>query len=619
MARKKTDKPAREFALMQPNGRVRYTKIDVVLILALTLIYAAVAFFNLGNMTGPQTAFSATGGDKVIIALDSAQHIETLMFFTGVRTGHETPKYSIAYSLDGRQYSSLTEKENAVFHWAKIPVNQEAKYIRISLANYTEMTEIDEVGLFGPDDVQLKIQSVKDMNGQDIPQLYDEQDQVPADVSFKNGTYFDEIYHARTAYEHLNGIYPYETTHPPLGKALIALGISIFGMVPFGWRFMGTLCGVLMVPMMYLFGKQMFKKSIFGFIPAFLMAFDFMHFTQTRIATIDSYAVFFIIIMYYFMLRFFQTNYNCQNLKTCLKPLFWSGLFFGIGAASKWIDIYAGIGLAVLFFTSIILRWKEYRLANEPDHEKNQEAQMVRERFKKNTLHLTLWAVVFFAVIPICVYVLSYLPMAFIKTYNYTLENVWANQVSMLSYHGKLVATHPYSSWWYEWPIMRVPIWYFSGSENGMSSSISAFGNPAVWWTGMAATVCVLGIAAKRALANSLKPRDHKIKQEHMILFLMVAYMSQYVPWMPISRIVFIYHYFASIPFVILIITYVLYVIYNKLPEGKKKGFYIGVGIYLLSNLVLFGMFYGPISGFPTDRGYVDAWLKWVSSWVLRS
>ena len=41
----------------------------------------------------------------------------------------------------------------------------------------------------------------------------------------------------------------YETTHPPLGKDLIMVGIALFGMTAFGWRFAGTLFGVLLVPL----------------------------------------------------------------------------------------------------------------------------------------------------------------------------------------------------------------------------------------------------------------------------------------------------------------------------------------------------------------------------------
>jgi dolichyl-phosphate-mannose--protein O-mannosyl transferase len=62
---------------------------------------------------------------------------------------------------------------------------------------------------------------------------------------------FDEVYHAKTAYEYIRKVLPDEDTHPPLGKAIIALGIQIFGMTPFGWRFMGILFGILMLPLLY--------------------------------------------------------------------------------------------------------------------------------------------------------------------------------------------------------------------------------------------------------------------------------------------------------------------------------------------------------------------------------
>ena len=91
--------------------------------------------------------------------------------------------------------------------------------------------------------------------------LFDEQEMASTKATYMNSTYFDEIYHPRTALEHLNNVYPYEVSHPPLGKLIISIGIMIFGMVPFGWRFMGTLFGVLMVPVLYVFLKNLFGKT----------------------------------------------------------------------------------------------------------------------------------------------------------------------------------------------------------------------------------------------------------------------------------------------------------------------------------------------------------------------
>ena len=73
--------------------------------------------------------------------------------------------------------------------------------------------------------------------------LFDEADTVPENRTYMYGMYFDELYHARTAYEHLHGIKPYENSHPPLGKIFIMLGIAVFGMNAFGWRVVGALFG----------------------------------------------------------------------------------------------------------------------------------------------------------------------------------------------------------------------------------------------------------------------------------------------------------------------------------------------------------------------------------------
>lgn len=145
--------------------------------------------------------------------------------------------------------------------------------------------------------------------------LFDEPEEVPETPSYLNGMYFDELYHARTAYEHLHGLSPYENSHPPLGKVFIMLGIAIFGMNAFGWRIIGTLFGIGMVPILYVFAKRLFKKSDYALLASFLFAFDFMHFTQTRIATIDVYGVFFILLMYYYMYQYYRMNFFSDGLQ----------------------------------------------------------------------------------------------------------------------------------------------------------------------------------------------------------------------------------------------------------------------------------------------------------------
>lgn len=75
----------------------------------------------------------------------------------------------------------------------------------------------------------------------------------PEYTTYEYRTMFDEVYHARTAYEMLHRLPIYENTHPPLGKYLMSLEIRIFGMTSFGWRIVCALMGTLMVPVCYAF------------------------------------------------------------------------------------------------------------------------------------------------------------------------------------------------------------------------------------------------------------------------------------------------------------------------------------------------------------------------------
>ena len=90
----------------------------------------------------------------------------------------------------------------------------------------------------------------------------------------------------------------------------------------------------------------------------FLLAVDAMHFTQTRIATIDSYVVLFIMVMYLFMFRYSQMRWRRDGFARSLVPLGLSGLFMGIAWATKWVGIYGSAGLVVIFFWTL---WKNVR------------------------------------------------------------------------------------------------------------------------------------------------------------------------------------------------------------------------------------------------------------------
>ena len=258
--------------------------------------------------------------------------------------------------------------------------------------------------------------------------------------SVLHSSYFDEIYHPRTALEHLNNVYPYEVSHPPLGKLIISLGILMFGMTPFGWRFMGTLFGVLMLPVLYVFLKNLFGKTPVALCGTCLFAFDFMHLVQTRIATIDTYGVFFILVSYYFMYRWLTVPAGTL-LRKSVPSLFLCGLFWGIGCASKWTVVYAGAGLALLWLLGLIFKGREWRQLAVRENSMGLHSSL--PRFGTHVAGTIALSVVFFILIPVCIYVAAYLPYATAAaardgtqvTLQSLLSIVWDNQVFMLTYH----------------------------------------------------------------------------------------------------------------------------------------------------------------------------------------
>jgi len=109
----------------------------------------------------------------------------------------------------------------------------------------------------------------------------------------------------------------------------------------------------------------------------------------------------------------------------------------------------------------------------------------------------------------------------------------------------------------------------------------------------------------------SVRRRDKKAT------FLLVGYLSQYAPWSLIKRVVFIYHYFPSVPFVVMMITYTMYRLASA-KEGKwKKQVQTGIWLYVILAIGLFALFYPVLSGLPIHPEYAEKYLKWFDSWVL--
>lgn len=673
-ASKAKNEIGKEFRVSEVKAKL--TKADFIAMAVIIAVYSGIALVNLGNRYAPETETVISDG-AVTIDLGSEQEISKTLFYNGARQLEEDRNINFSYLNDAKQeIYNENNTSGAVFYWTIKDVNQKARYIVVSTQTTdTEPVALKEICFLDGNGNQIMPVNTDDAG---VANLFDEQDTMTDGKNFMGGTYFDEIYHARTAYEFIHHMTVYEWTHPPLGKIFISLGIRAFGMNPFGWRIAGTLFGIFMIPVMYLFSKRMFKKSWLSIVTTILFTFDFMHFAQTRIATIDVYVTFFIMLMYYYMYKYYKMSFYDTPLKKTLIPLGLSGIFFGLAWASKWTGLYAGAGLAIIFFYTIYERYNEYRIAMRTPKGSTSgiSHKTVIDSFQRSIIITLAFCVVMFVIVPIIIYTLSYIP--YMQTPSgHGLKTIIDNANSMYTYHSKTVAnsTHPYSSHWYEWPIMYRPIWYFSNTlDSGLKQGISSFGNPAVWWLGigavayMAALVITIPLKKRKYLGASkysyagiyalffavccaaayaagkgaenlerLFPcmifystvmtgalvltltYDEGIKQKsnRTALFLLIGYMAELLPWVLVTRTTYIYHYFPCVPFTVLMLGYSIQTIYENVKERNRRKVIISAFVYAGAAVVLFAMFYPVISGHPCDYDYAVKFLKWFKSWVL--
>ena len=206
--------------------------------------------------------------------------------------------------------------------------------------------------------------------------------------------------------------------------------------------------------------------------------------------------------------------------------------------------------------------------------------------------------IVAFIVIPVIIYALSYMLFPNVVGYaNNSVSGIVQQTKDMYHYHSTLTETHPFQSEWYQWPFMYRPVWLYYGQLGGnVVSTIVGIGNPFIWWFGVIAAIATIVLGF--------------IKKERENFFIVVLMLCSYIPYIFIGRAMFMYHYFPTLPFVMLAIVSFMKYISEKYKTDMYLKFYIALII------VAFLVFYPVSSGMVTSSEYVDS-LKWLSSWIF--
>lgn len=247
-----------------------------------------------------------------------------------------------------------------------------------------------------------------------------------------------------------------------------------------------------------------------------------------------------------------------------------AGIFFGLGISTKWSALYsAPFVLVILILGELIFNRSNIR----------------------ELLKVIARLFLIFIVLPLTIYLISYIPYAFITGSSNLFEMVLRLQQGMLDFnlHGLTYATHPYASKWWSWPLVKTPmsIYFWIDEQTQQSVSVALLGNPLIYWTFAIVFINLL----LRAFDT---PRDYKA------LFLVLIICFQYLPYAFVARISFIYYFYSVAPFLILGIAYCC----NILLSYSNKIYNYGVWLYVALCVCTFVMFFSALAGIEVPRWY---------------
>ncbi len=340
---------------------------------------------------------------------------------------------------------------------------------------------------------------------------------------------FDEIFYAPDANDLLRfGIEQGQVKHPPLGKWLIAAGIKAFGFTPFGWRIASVVAGSLAAAIIASAALRLTRRWELGLLGGALVGLDGIMFTTSRVAMLDIFVGLFLSGAAWFAVAAWEAQPDLHRVRRLgLGALICIGLSSGV----KWS---AAFTLPVVLGEVIVLE----RRLSAPGRPR-------RIGY--------LRAVVLAGAVPVLLYVAAFVPTFLTRSDALPVTGFVGNQTSIFDFHEGLDPKNPYAVPAYNWLLQTQPAALYKQTcspAQGATSRICpkvdhtteirilAVANPVGWWAGLVAGVILLGLVAWLARWRAL--------------LLLLLGLSQWVPWMLISRPPYSFYETGLIPFMAL-------------------------------------------------------------------
>jgi len=472
---------------------------------------------------------------------------------------------------------------------------------------------------------------------------------------------FDEAYYVRQAYSlmHLGyegrwtgepdafvhgdftglSLEPDEVAHPLVGKWMISGGMYLFGPHPFGWRFTAALTGTITVLLVVLIARHLFKSLLWGGLAGLFLAVDGQHIVSSRTGLLDIFITFWVVVAFGFLLLDRRRAKSTLARKAAADRdrlgLGHADLIPGIGpglgirwwriAAMVSLGLATGVKWSGLYFAAFFLGLSAlWDLVDRRDigYRHGLLGGVVRSMVPAALLsfivvpasYLLTWTTWFASDNGYARHWAEQHPGEGILWLPAPLRSLAQYQFQLLEFHTRLTKsngfTHPYASDPIGWLVQFRPTLFWRSQANGngqelcgtanCDSTVTAIGNPLIWWLGTAALVYAL----YRMIA----------KADMLAATVTIGILAGWLPWFIYGdRLVYTWYTVAFSPWMVLTAVWFLkrFAQPPRLEGGWSRRGIIVVAGFTAAVLVVSGFFMSWWDGQWLPRTYSNfhAWL----------
>ncbi|MBT9605650.1 MAG: glycosyltransferase family 39 protein [Microbacterium sp.] len=414
--------------------------------------------------------------------------------------------------------------------------------------------------------------------------------------------------------------------HPPLGRVFIGAGMALFGAdTATGWRIAAVVFGTATVLAVYLFARTLTGSIVFASVASGLMAIDGLGIVLSRVALLDVFLTFFIVLALWFVAldrrRALDRWASREVAGATWGPVFWNrpwlvaaGAAAGAATAVKWSGLYVIAAIGVYVVVSDALARRRAGVTQWPmDAVRQGLVSFVLLVPISAVVYVTSWSGWLFTDGGYSRHALDTMPAeGFWAWVPLPLQNLWAYHEAMYAFHVGLATPHSYASPAWQWPLLVRPTSMYWHQDTvgqngcqlpgGCTEAISSIDNPLLWWAGIAASVYLL--------VRFVLVRDGRYA------LVLTGLAATYVPWLLYpERTIFQFYTVAMVPFLVLALAFALRDIARGPGSMTRASGQAWVVVFLALCVLLSAFWYPVWTALPVPYEF---WRlhNWLPSWI---